>query len=89
MSRRRLSISQARRIALAAQGFTDPAPAGRVDRRHLRRVMGRIKLLQLDSVPVVVRTQYLPPFSRLGAYDRALARPDRVPRRRVVRGMGP
>ena len=69
---RRLSISQARRIALAAQGFADPAPAGAVDRRHLRRVMGRLKLLQLDSVPVVVRTQYLPPFSRLGCYDRAL-----------------
>ena len=34
--------------------------------------MGRLKLLQLDSVPVVVRTQYLPPFSRLGCYDRAL-----------------
>ena len=34
--------------------------------------MGRLKLLQLDSVPVVVRTQYLPPFSRLGRYDRAL-----------------
>ena len=69
---RRLSISQARRIALAAQGFCDPAPSARVDRRHLRRVMGRLKLLQLDSVPVVVRTQYLPPFSRLGCYDRAL-----------------
>ena len=38
--------------------------------------MGRLKLLQLDSVPVVVRTQYLPPFSRLGCYDRAL--PDRI-----------
>jgi hypothetical protein len=34
--------------------------------------MGRVKLLQLDSVPVVVRTQYLPPFSRLGGYDRSL-----------------
>ena len=34
--------------------------------------MGRLKLLQLDSVPVVVRTQYLPPFSRLGCYDPAL-----------------
>ena len=68
----RLSISQARRIALAAQGFADPSPAGRLDRRHLRRVMGRLKLLQLDSVPVVARTQYLPPFSRLGCYDRAL-----------------
>ncbi len=69
MTGRELSISQARRVALAAQGFADPAPAGRVDRRHLRRVMGRIKLLQLDSVPVVIRTQYLPPFSRLGCYE--------------------
>ena len=70
--RRSLSVGQARRIALAAGGFVDPAPAGRVDRRHLRRVMGRIKLLQLDSVPVLIRTQYLPPFSRLGCYDAAL-----------------
>ena len=69
---RQLSVSQARRIALAAQGFADPAPTGRVDRRHLRRVMGRINLLQLDSVPVVIRTQYLPPFSRLGCYDAGL-----------------
>lgn len=72
VSGRELSIVEARRIALAAQGFTDSVPSGRVDRRHLRRVMGRIKLLQLDSVPVVIRTQYLPPFSRLGCYDAAL-----------------
>lgn len=63
-----LSAARARRIALAAQGFRDPRPGGRVDRRHLRRVMGRLGLLQLDSVPVVVRTQYMPPFSRLGPY---------------------
>ena len=73
---RRLSVSQARRMALAAQGFADLRPAGRVDRRHLRRVMGRVKLLQLDSVPVVIRTQYLPPFSRLGGYDASLV--DRI-----------
>ncbi|MCY4663709.1 MAG: winged helix DNA-binding domain-containing protein, partial [Acidimicrobiaceae bacterium] len=76
MSGRELSISQARRIALAAQGFGDPAPVSRVDRRHLRRVMGRLKLLQLDSVPVGIRTQYLPPFSRLGCYEPSLL--DRV-----------
>ncbi|MEM9519727.1 MAG: crosslink repair DNA glycosylase YcaQ family protein [Actinomycetota bacterium] len=66
---RTLSASQARRIALAAQGFRDARPNGRVDRRHLRRAMGRLGLLQLDSVPVVMRTQYMPLFARLGPYD--------------------
>ncbi len=64
----KLSAARARRIALAAQGFQSPRPTGRVDRRHLRRVMSEINLLQLDSVPVVIRTQYMPPFSRLGPY---------------------
>ena len=64
----RISRAEARRICLAAQGFSDPRPEGRVVRRHLRRVMSRINLLQLDSVPVVIRTQYLPLFSRLGPY---------------------
>jgi uncharacterized protein YcaQ len=62
------SIEEARRIALAAQGFAEPRPPGRIDRRHLRKVMNRIQLLQLDSVPVLIRTQYMPLFSRLGAY---------------------
>ncbi|EDM78526.1 hypothetical protein PPSIR1_33464 [Plesiocystis pacifica SIR-1] len=63
-----IRAATARRIALAAQGFRDPRPKGAADRRHLRRVMRRLQLLQLDSIPIVIRTQYMPPFSRLGPY---------------------
>ncbi len=69
---RTLSADAARRTALAAQGFTDPRPTGAVTRRHLGRVMGRVQLLQMDSVNVAVRAHYVPLFSRLGAYPREL-----------------
>ncbi|MDO2355512.1 crosslink repair DNA glycosylase YcaQ family protein [Mycobacterium avium subsp. hominissuis] len=70
MSTRRLSVAQARRIAVAAQGFTEPRPAGAVTRAHLNRLISKIQVLQLDSVSVTVRAHYAPVFSRLGPYDR-------------------
>ncbi|WP_208857804.1 winged helix-turn-helix domain-containing protein [Mycobacterium parascrofulaceum] len=66
----RLSAAQARRIAVAAQGFSEPRPAGPITRAHLKRLISRIQVLQLDSVSVAVRAHYAPVFSRLGPYDR-------------------
>jgi len=67
-----MSLDVARRVALGAQGFADPRPSNRVDRRHMHRVMARLRVLQLDSIPVVARTQYMPFHSRLGPYEASL-----------------
>ncbi|MBK9475321.1 MAG: YcaQ family DNA glycosylase [Tetrasphaera sp.] len=81
-----LSRAAAVRIALAAQGFSRPRPApGAVRGTDLVRVMRTVKVVQIDSVNVLTRSQYLPFFSRLGPYDvRLLDRlRDRAPRRAV------
>jgi uncharacterized protein YcaQ len=67
-----MSLAVARRITLAAQGFAGPRPVSAPTRRHLRRVLSNIQLIQLDSVNVAVRAHYMPVFSRLGPYDPAL-----------------
>ena len=68
----RLTAAQARRVAVSAQGFHEAKPAGVVTRAHLKRLIARLQVLQLDSVSVSVRAHYAPVFSRLGAYDRDL-----------------
>ena len=70
MRRVRLSRAEARRIALAAQGFDRARPSGRPDVRHFRRVIDTLGLLQLDYVNVLMPAQFLVLWSRLGAYDR-------------------
>ncbi|TRW84910.1 winged helix-turn-helix domain-containing protein [Mycolicibacterium sp. 018/SC-01/001] len=65
-----ITAAQARRVAVAAQGFGEARPSGAVTRAHLKRLIARIQVLQLDSVSVAVRAHYAPVFSRLGPYDR-------------------
>lgn len=71
MRRVQLSAAEARRVALAAQGFAFDRPRGKPDVRHFRRVVETLGLLQLDYVNVLMPAHLLILWSRLGAYDRA------------------
>ena len=66
-----LSIAEARRVALAAQGFNFPKREGKSNWAKINKTVNQINLLQIDSVNVLVRSHYLPVFSRLGHYDHA------------------
>ena len=80
-----LSLDQARRIALAAQGLDKGRPAGPVTARSVGRTFAQLQLVQIDSVNVVSRSHFLPFFSRLGDYDRRiLARMSGTHPRRMV-----
>ena len=72
MLKDKLTAGEARRIALAAQGFATPRPDGPVSKRQLVKLIERLGVVQIDSVNVVSRTHYLPAFARLGAYPREM-----------------
>jgi len=66
-----ISLEQARRLALRAQGFgarrrTPPRKPALLD---TVRTLGAV---QIDSVNVLVRSHYLPAYSRHGVYDPSL-----------------
>jgi len=65
-----LSIADARRIALAAQGFDTARPKTKATQRHVDVLIARLGVVQIDSVNVLVRSQELPLFARLGNHDR-------------------
>lgn len=79
-----LSVAQARRIALAAQGFLDK-PHATPTMRTLQRTLERTGVLQVDSVNVLQRAHFMPLYSRMGPYDvDLLRRAAEQPPRRIV-----
>jgi uncharacterized protein YcaQ len=67
----RLSVAEARGLMLAAQGLLDPLP-GAVTENDLHAMIERLGVVQIDTISVVARSQYLVLWSRLGPYDPSL-----------------
>src|SRR4051794_7431446 len=68
-----MSVAQARRTALADQGFLDK-PHAEPTMRTFQRTLERTGVLQVDSVNVLQRAHYMPLYSRMGPYDVDLLR---------------
>src|SRR5574341_1212708 len=81
MPQENLTLNEARRIALSAQGFDRPRPNGKVNASHISRAIRQLGLVQIDYVNVLTPAHYQAPFSRLGAYKKSLL-DDLVYRRR-------
>ena len=75
-----LSLDQARRVALAAQGLTASPRASRAGPVRLRAALDQLGAIQIDSINVVARSHELVLAARAGAHDRAAF--DRVVYRR-------
>jgi uncharacterized protein YcaQ len=72
LSTQQLSVKQARRVALVAQGFNGRQPPATVTSRHVTQLIERLGVVQIDSVNALVRSHYLPLYSRLGNYPQKL-----------------
>jgi uncharacterized protein len=64
-----LSIAEARRVALHAQGFSGQSRDAKATWPKMQAMVQKLHLLQIDSVNVLVRSHYLPLYARLGHYD--------------------
>ncbi len=89
MPRERISRAAARRIALAAQGFGGERAQRPPNMRDVQSLVNRLGQFQIDSINVVTRAQFMPLYSRLGAYDvDLLARAAHRPPRRLFEYWG-
>lgn len=61
-----LSLAEARRLAIASQGFGKRPATPTLD--HVRRLAAKVHAFQIDSVNVLARAHYVPAFARLGPY---------------------